>query len=125
MNFCDFINYLDFDSVEIFDPHSDVATALIKNVRVISPGKMIADVLDDIELASETPVYSGTTIIYFPDAGAMKRYKDIPLLKAMTLSMEKKTVIGKLVRLSGLKFPIKKANALITLKIIFTVNQFL
>lgn len=101
--FCDFINYLGFDSVEIFDPHSDVTTALIKNVRVISPGKMIADVLDDIELASETPVYRGTTIIYFPDAGAMKRYKDIPRLKGYDIIYGEKDRDWKTGKIVGLK----------------------
>ena len=79
--FCDFINYLEFDRVEIFDPHSDVTPALIKNVRVITPNKMIGDVLDEIEHTNDTPIYKGTTIVYFPDTGAMKRYKDMPRLK--------------------------------------------
>lgn len=78
--FCDFINYLQFDSVMIFDPHSDVTPALINNVRVLNPNSVIDTVLCNIEYSDETPVYKGTTVIYFPDAGAMKRYKDLPRL---------------------------------------------
>ena len=101
--FCDFINYLGFDKVEIFDPHSDVTPALIKNVKVITPSKVISDVLDDIELVSETPVYKGTTIIYFPDAGAMKRYKDIPRLKGYDIIYGEKDRDWKTGKITGLK----------------------
>lgn len=101
--FCDFINYLGFDKVEIFDPHSDVTPALIKNVKVITPSKVISDVLDDIELVSETPVYKGTTIIYFPDAGAMKRYKDIPRLKGYDIIYGEKERDWKTGKITGLK----------------------
>lgn len=76
--FCDFINYLEFDKVEIFDPHSDVTTALINKVVVINPSNYIDRIFEDIELQDETSIYNGTTIVYFPDNGAMKRYKDLP-----------------------------------------------
>jgi ribose-phosphate pyrophosphokinase len=101
--FCDFINYLDFDRVEIFDPHSDVTPALIKNVKVITPNKMIGDVLDEIEYTNDTPIYKGTTIIYFPDAGAMKRYKDMPRLKGYEIIYGEKDRDWRTGKIVGLK----------------------
>lgn len=101
--FCDFINYLEFDRVEIFDPHSDVTTALIKNVRVITPNKMIGDVLDEIEHTNDTPIYKGTTIVYFPDAGAMKRYKDLPRLKGYDIIYGEKDRDWRTGKIIGLK----------------------
>lgn len=101
--FCDFINYLGFDRVEIFDPHSDVTPALIKNVRVITPNKMIGDVLDEIEYTNDTPIYKGTTIIYFPDAGAMKRYKDMPRLKGYDIIYGEKDRDWRTGKIVGLK----------------------
>jgi ribose-phosphate pyrophosphokinase len=76
--FCEFINYLNFNSVFILDPHSDVTTALINKVVVINPSNYIDRIFEDIELQDETSIYKGTTIVYFPDNGAMKRYKDLP-----------------------------------------------
>ena len=76
--FCEFINFLNFDEVWILDPHSDVTSALINNVLVLNPSSYIRRIFEDIELQSETPAYKGTSIVYFPDAGAMKRYKDLP-----------------------------------------------
>lgn len=79
--FCEFINYLNFSKVYVLDPHSDVTNALINNVLVINPSRYIERIFEDIELQNETPVYKGTTVVYFPDAGAMKRYKDLPCFK--------------------------------------------
>lgn len=79
--FCEFINYLKFSTVFVLDPHSDVTNALINNVVVISPSGYISRIFEDIELQDETPIYKGTTVVYFPDAGAMKRYKDLPCFK--------------------------------------------
>lgn len=101
--FCDFINYLNFDKVVIFDPHSDVTPALIKKVEVITPNKMVSDVLDEIEMTNDTPVYKGTTIIYFPDAGAMKRYKDIPRLKGYDIIYGEKDRDWRTGKIVGLK----------------------
>lgn len=63
--FCNFINSLHFDQVRIFDPHSDVAPALLNNVRVEMP---------EYELSHIMSWHSNATI-FFPDAGAAKKYK--------------------------------------------------
>lgn len=83
--FCDFINYLNFSKVTVFDPHSDVTTALINNVEVLNPSFLIRRIFQDIELQDETCAYIGTTYVYFPDAGAMKRYKDLPCFEGRNI----------------------------------------
>ena len=37
--FADVINWLEFKSVEVLDPHSSVSEALINNIKVLSPEK--------------------------------------------------------------------------------------
>lgn len=65
-----FINSLNFHTVTIFEPHSDVTPALINNVNNIS-------ITDDIAReAMETVGFDkDTDILFYPDAGAAKRYE--------------------------------------------------
>lgn len=81
--FCRIINSLKFDSVKIFDPHSNVGPALIDNVFIVSPERYIEYAIDDIEGMDIDggAKYGGKTVIYFPDEGAMKRYKDMRCFK--------------------------------------------
>lgn len=65
--FCDFINSLEFNQVRVFDPHSNVAPALIKNVRISRPANEIQHLLQK---------YPNATLA-FCDEGGVKRYKDI------------------------------------------------
>jgi ribose-phosphate pyrophosphokinase len=65
--FCDFINSLHFNQVRIYDPHSNVATALLNNVQVEKPEHEIQYLLH---------TYPNATL-FFTDEGAQKRYKDI------------------------------------------------
>lgn len=66
--FADFINALAFDEVTVLDPHSNVATALINNIKVVRPDgyikKVIATIADD------------NLLLCYPDEGAAKRYSD-------------------------------------------------
>lgn len=64
--FCKLINSLNVSYVQIFDPHSDVCVALIDNILVESALETIKDVY----------ISGKYDVVYFPDAGAMKRYKD-------------------------------------------------
>lgn len=66
--FADIINSLNFSEVIIHDPHSNVCSALINNVRVVRPIENIKMVLDDIN--------SNDMIAFYPDEGAMKRGTD-------------------------------------------------
>ena len=78
--FCEFINSLKFTSVHVLDPHSDVCLALLDRVSVADVGMYIGYALRRTfdYFADETP--EDHVIIYFPDAGAYRRYKDIPCL---------------------------------------------
>lgn len=66
--FCDFINSLNFSRVYVLDAHSDVSTALINNCENDSPRDYIKDAIRQI---------SDDIVLYFPDAGAAKRYSDL------------------------------------------------
>ena len=63
--FAQMVNALHFDSVEIFDAHSDVTAALINHVHVLSPVPIVQQVLDKLPEA----------LLAFPDEGAMQRYR--------------------------------------------------
>lgn len=65
--FCHFINSLRFDQVRIYDPHSNVAPALLNNVRIERPIREIQYLIS---------LYPNATL-FFCDEGAVKRYKDI------------------------------------------------
>jgi ribose-phosphate pyrophosphokinase len=76
--FCKFINDMNFFKVYVLDAHSNVSLALLNNVRTIDVNKYVKMVLDDIEgVDIDGGVsYGGTSLIYFPDDGAMKRYSN-------------------------------------------------
>lgn len=66
--FADVINWLDFDVVHVLDVHSNVGEALINRLSIQSPQIYIELVLKDIYKNKDD------VILYFPDAGAAKRY---------------------------------------------------
>ncbi|MEE0934477.1 MAG: hypothetical protein U0L42_02280, partial [Methanobrevibacter sp.] len=84
--FADVINWLEFKSVEVLDPHSSVSEALINNIKVLSPEKYILKAINSIEeeftinqstngdLASNQSDKSQNLLLFYPDEGAMKRY---------------------------------------------------
>ena len=63
--FSQMVNALHFDRVETFDVHSDVSSALINHIHVLSPVPVVEKVLKQIPDA----------ILAFPDEGAMQRYR--------------------------------------------------
>lgn len=63
--FGQFINSLGFSRVNVFDPHSNVSVASIKNVYQID----INMILDGLK--------EGVDYIFFPDNGAKKKYAEI------------------------------------------------
>ena len=66
--FAKFINSLGFDCVKVLDPHSNVAMALINNVKTM-------DVKSYINSAIQWMVDHGMQpLLCYPDEGAMKRY---------------------------------------------------
>lgn len=72
--FTDFINSLKFASVFVLDPHSDVSVALINNIKKLDVDKYLTSSLNEIIKIED--VKPEDVIIFFPDAGAYKRYKD-------------------------------------------------
>lgn len=74
--FCNIINSLGFDKVFVLDPHSDVSVALLNNVRVLTPVKYIEMTFLDMRNSAHI-TDKKDIVIYFPDAGAYKRYKDL------------------------------------------------
>lgn len=80
--FTDIINYLNFDKVQVLDPHSSVSAALIDNIEIRSPKNYIETAifraLDRCHFNWNT--LSDELLMFYPDEGAMKRYSDmIPL----------------------------------------------
>ena len=76
--FAEIINDLKFNKVVIVDPHSIVSEALIDNVCVLRPSNIINNVIDTMRSLNE---FKRELVIYFPDDGAYKRYKDMPCFK--------------------------------------------
>ena len=62
--FADLIGWLNFDNVSIFDPHSNVAPALLHHCTSLTSAPLIGSVLRDEKV----------DILVFPDEGAHKRY---------------------------------------------------
>ena len=76
--FCDFINSLKFDEVFVLDPHSDVSVALLNNVVVKED---LLNILINKTLSNVFYIEQEKPIIYFPDAGAVKRYSFLGCFK--------------------------------------------
>lgn len=71
--FADIINYLNFNQVQVLDPHSSVSEALINNIVVCNPKNYIEKTLGRIE-----PEYNYEHVLaFYPDEGAMKRYSGL------------------------------------------------
>lgn len=62
-----YINHLEFDRVEIADPHSDVLPALINNCKIFSQ----SDIICNSMLADK--ISSAEYVLVSPDAGANKK----------------------------------------------------
>jgi ribose-phosphate pyrophosphokinase len=70
--FAEIINSLNFRAVYTLDAHSDSSLALIDRINNASPNTIIADVIWNIPEIDVRHL-----VVYFPDAGAYKRYKDL------------------------------------------------
>ena len=73
--FANWINSLDFDRVIVSNVHSNVSNALINNIFDSLPD-------DDINTISKDYDFD---VIFFPDEGACKRYKDMDVIKKLGL----------------------------------------
>lgn len=66
--FCDAINSLGFESVEVLDVHSPVGEALIDRITVRSPAEFIGKAIEMSDINKDEDY------IFFPDEGSCKRY---------------------------------------------------
>ena len=62
--YADVINRFDFESVTVFDPHSEVTPALLNNCKVISNHRFVETVIADI---------NSEVVLVSPDGGALKK----------------------------------------------------
>lgn len=70
--FAKIINSMNFYKVKVFDPHSDVSTALIDGVEVMESKHKHQQFID--EMCADISADIRTTQIMFPDSGAAKKY---------------------------------------------------
>ena len=73
--FANWINSLGFNKVYVENVHSNVSNALIDN---------IVDGLPDVDIETIEGLYK-FDVIFFPDEGACKRYKDMDIIKRLNL----------------------------------------
>lgn len=67
-----FVNWMNFDSVTVADPHSDVTPALLDQVSVVSVmDALVAKAYDSMDLSNSF----GDPYVVFPDSSAAKRYE--------------------------------------------------
>lgn len=107
--FVSILNSLRFDSVYVLDPHSDVSTALIDNIHVINPDDYIAKAIQTIK--DNNHIEGDEELaIYFPDAGAYKRYKDMECLTPYNKIYGQKVRDWKTGKITGLTIVDKDGN---------------
>jgi ribose-phosphate pyrophosphokinase len=90
----DFINSLDFYSVIIDEPHSDVTPALLNNVIV---GSSVREMLPVVE--KRIDFRKDVDYLVFPDAGAQKRYADLRGYKTLVGFKHRNTETGRIEKL--------------------------
>ena len=67
--FINIINSLNFDSVEVLDPHSHVSEALFDRLSIQKPNIYIKRIIKKLP---------NDTMLFFPDEGSVKRYSSLP-----------------------------------------------
>lgn len=73
--FCNIINDLKFRQVTVLDAHSNVSLALLDRVQEISPEIIIKRSI--YKVLEEDGLKGKDLILFFPDAGSMKRYSSM------------------------------------------------
>ena len=73
--FSNWLNNIGFDMVIVDNVHSNVSNAIVNNIADYMPESDINDIL---------PKYN-FDVIFFPDEGACKRYKDMDIIKQLNL----------------------------------------
>ena len=82
--FCEFINSLNFISVDVLDPHSNVATSLLNRVCVRDINSYtwsaLSSIMYDVTHGcghEDRMKMEENLILFYPDEGSMKRYSEI------------------------------------------------
>lgn len=73
--FAEILNSLNLNTVTVLDPHSTVSEALINNLKVIAPKTYLDEAILRMKLFED--VDTDHMIVFYPDAGAAKRYADL------------------------------------------------
>lgn len=109
--FADIINTYKFTEVRIMDPHSDVTSALIKNVRVIPQAQLV------YELVTSTSTNLSDYVLCAPDLGATKKAFDAMIRLGQTELIQaikiRDTSTGDIVRCDVVGDAMKGRNVLI------------
>ena len=97
------LNAAGFSKIKIFDPHSEVSTALLDNSYAISNTAFVAEALKDYREKTSSPDTTAFCIVS-PDAGALKKiYKVAEALNGMEVIECMKNRDVKTGKLSGFK----------------------
>ena len=88
-----FINNLNFDEIIVEEPHSDVCLALLNNCRAIYFTK---DYLDKVIKILNFD--KKTDYLFFPDAGAQKRYSDLTGFNTLVGYKERDIETGNIIK---------------------------
>ena len=74
--FCKWLNSLNFDIIEVWDPHSDVCVALLDNVYTNPIDNKITNAIRYISANAEdkNDYIDNEFALFYPDQGAAKRY---------------------------------------------------
>ena len=89
-----FINGLGFKKVRVIEPHSDVTTALLDNAQgELVTFDMLRDVIKEVEFDFNIDY------IFFPDAGASKRYHNVVGVKHLVGHKNRDFNTGKILNL--------------------------
>lgn len=92
---CRLINSLHFESVTIYEPHSEVSAALLDRVKAVDMTKLLTEKLLEELHDSKEAIY-----LVYPDAGAAKRYgKLIGYEKILTANKERDFKTGDIKKL--------------------------
>lgn len=78
-----FINGMNWPSVIVYEPHSDVTPALLNNVKVIN---VVEQLIKNVGIESYQ--------VYYPDAGAEKRYSGIHGFESMGDWIQDNALLG-------------------------------
>lgn len=83
---CNFINCLNFNEVEVYEPHSDVTLALLDRAKGINMTAIITkEAMKFLDFNEENEDY-----LFYPDAGAEKRYSKQISYKNVLIGMKER-----------------------------------